>query len=49
VLVGEAATFLEDLAGVGFDGVEVLSVSELDLFLRQGTAQATRDSPLLAP
>ena len=49
VLVGEAATFLDDLAGVGFEGVEVLSVSELDLFLRQGTAQATLDFPLLAP
>ena len=49
VLVGEAATFLEDLAGVGFDDVEVLSVSELDRFLGQGTVQATLESPLLAP
>jgi zinc protease len=49
VLVGEAATFLDDLAGVGFDDVEVLSVSELGRFLGQGTAQATLESPLLAP
>ncbi|MDE0829551.1 MAG: pitrilysin family protein [Vicinamibacterales bacterium] len=49
VLVGEAATFLDDLAGVGFDDVEVLLVSELDRFLGQGTAQATLESPLLAP
>ncbi len=49
VLVGEAATFLDDLAGVGFDDVEVISVSELDLFLGQGTAQAALESPPLAP
>jgi zinc protease len=49
VLVGEARTFLDDLAGVGFDDVEVLSVSELDRFLGQDTAQAGLESPLLAP
>jgi zinc protease len=49
VLVGEAATFIDDLAGVGFDDVEVLSVSDLERFLGPGTAQAVFDSPLSAP
>ena len=31
VLVGEARAFLDDLPGVGFDEVEVLSVDQLDL------------------
>ncbi|MEE2965903.1 MAG: pitrilysin family protein [Acidobacteriota bacterium] len=49
VLVGEAATFIGDLAGVGFGDVEVLSVTDLERFLGSGTAQAVFDSPLLAP
>ena len=31
VLVGEASAFVDDLPGVGFDNVEVLSIDELDL------------------
>ena len=31
VLVGDASTFVDDLAGVGFDRFEVISQSELDL------------------
>jgi len=31
VLVGEAAAFVDDLSGVGFENVEVLSVGDLDL------------------
>ena len=31
VLVGEASAFVDDLPGVGFDSVEVLSIDELDL------------------
>ena len=34
---------------VGFDDVEVLSVSDLERFLGPGTAQAVFDSPLSAP
>ncbi|MDA1094591.1 MAG: pitrilysin family protein [Acidobacteria bacterium] len=49
VLVGEAATFLDDLAGVGFDDVELLAVSDLDRFLDHDSALATRESLPLAP
>jgi zinc protease len=41
VLVGDASAFLDDLPGVGFDDVEVLSIDELDLAsddLRRSTA-----------
>ena len=31
VLVGDASVFLRDLPGVGFDRIEVIPVSELDL------------------
>lgn len=51
VLVGEAAAFLDDLPGVGFDDVEVLSVDELDLGsadLRRSSAAAEFPSPALA-
>jgi zinc protease len=31
VLVGDASTFSDDLAGVGFDSYEVIPLSELDI------------------
>ena len=52
VLVGEAATFLDDLPGVGFDDVEVLSVEELDLAtvsLRRLAAPGSHPSVSRAP
>ena len=52
VLVGEASAFLDDLPGVGFDTVEVLSVDELDLLsadLRRSSADDGDRRPSPAP
>jgi len=43
VLVGEASAFLDDLPGVGFDTVEVLSVDELDLMSADLRRSSTDD------
>ena len=51
VLVGEASAFIDDLPGVGFDNVEVLSIDELDLSspdLRRSSA-ASLDPGLFRP
>ena len=45
VLVGEARAFLDDLPGVGFDEVEVLSVAQLDL----STLELTRCPRITTP
>jgi zinc protease len=53
VLVGEAAAFVDDLPGVGFDDVDVLSIDELDLssadLRRSSAADGVRRAPRLAP
>ena len=53
VLVGEASAFVDDLPGVGFDNVEVLSIDELDLsradLRRSSTAHGAPRGSRLAP
>ena len=53
VLVGEASAFVDELPGVGFDNIEVLSVDELDLSsagLRRASADRGDPRPTrLAP
>ena len=48
VLVGDASTFVDDLAGVGFDSYEVIPISELDISavdLRRARRVAARTHP----
>ncbi len=53
VLVGEAAAFIDDLPGVGFDDVDVLSIDELDLssadLRRSYAANGVLRAPAFAP
>jgi zinc protease len=53
VLVGEASAFVDDLPGVGFDDVEVLSIDELDLsradLRRSSAARGVSRGPRLGP
>jgi len=50
VLVGEASAFVDDLVGVGFDDVEVLSIDDIGPFLVRDDQAVSVDSfPSLLP